>query len=127
MELLTSYNQTKILYEEHLNLIKWIKFRYREIEIIACIIHNRGEKKIALLLSLSPRTVGTHIHNIMLKLGCNSREYIIDFIEKSGKLLPIKQYYILLLLQLAFRKQLIRVGKELNKSCVVKRIKYEKL
>jgi len=81
------YSKTRELYDSYLNNIKDINFTHREIDIIACVLHNRGEKKTASLLSISPRTVSAHIHNVMLKLGCNSREHLIDFIEKSGKLL----------------------------------------
>lgn len=117
MNLEISYDKTLMLYKEYLNSIKGVNFTYREIDVIACIMNNRGEKKIASLLMLSPRTVGTHIHNIMLKLNCNSREYIIDFIEKSGKLLILKEYYPHLLLQLSFKNHLIKIAKECNKQC----------
>ena len=75
---------------EELQSIKDKNFTIREIDIIACLIHNRGEKKIADLLSISPRTVSAHVRNIMQKLTCNSREGIIDFVEKSGKLNLLK-------------------------------------
>ena len=83
MKLVAGSNAKKEIYNKQLNLIEGIKFTSREIDVIACILHNRGEKKIAMLLSISPRTVSTHIHNIMLKLGHNYIESIIDFIEKS--------------------------------------------
>ena len=78
MSLEISLNKKKDLYENHLSKIGDIKFTFREIDVITCVMHNRGEKKIASLLQISPRTVGTHLHNIMLKLGQNSRESIID-------------------------------------------------
>ena len=68
MKIEISYNKKREIYNDHLNILANIKFTSREIDIIACILHNRGEKKIAALLLISPRTVGTHIHNIMLNI-----------------------------------------------------------
>lgn len=74
-------------------VIEGIKFTRREIDILACILAGRGAKKVASLLSISPKTVEIHTHNIMLKLSCNSRERVIDFIEKSGQASGLKQHY----------------------------------
>ena len=79
MRSVMTYKIRQVLYHEQLSAISDIKFTLREIDVIACILHNRGEKKIAFLLIISPRTVSTHVHNIMLKLGHSSREYLIDF------------------------------------------------
>ncbi|GAB4163777.1 MAG: hypothetical protein Tsb006_3050 [Rickettsiaceae bacterium] len=116
MFLEANYSQKKYLYDQHLNQIKDIRFTHREIDIIACVLHNRGEKKIASLLLISPRTVSTHIHNIMLKIGHGSREFIIDFVEKSGKLQLVKQYYLCILGQNSFEKKLTEIGKTVNKT-----------
>ena len=116
MSLKITLNKKKDLYENHLSKIGDIKFTFREIDVITCVMHNRGEKKIASLLQISPRTVGTHLHNIMLKLGQNSRESIIDFIEKSGKLLYIKKYYFQILVQSSFEQRLIKIGKTINRK-----------
>ena len=90
-------NKQKI-YSKYLGLVETIKFTSREIDIIACILHNRGEKKIANLLSISPRTVSSHVHNIMLKCQSHSKDGIIDFIERSGKRGYLKEYYVELLI-----------------------------
>lgn len=111
-----SLNKKKELYEDFLREIGGIKFTFREIDVISCIMHNRGEKKIASLLRISPRTVGTHLHNIMLKLGQNSRESIIDFIEKSGKLPHIKKCYFHILIHSAFEQSLLKIGKTTNRK-----------
>ena len=116
MLLEVSLNKRKELYEDFLREIGSIKFTFREIDVISCIMHNRGEKKIASLLQISPRTVGTHLHNIMLKLGQNSRESIIDFIEKSGKLPYIKKCYFHILIQSAFEQSLVKIGKTINRK-----------
>ena len=101
---------------EELQSIKDKNFTIREIDIIACLIHNRGEKKIAALLSISPRTVSAHVRNIMQKLTCNSREAIIDFIEKSGKLNFLKNHYNILLINATFQNYLVKIGKLYNRN-----------
>jgi DNA-binding CsgD family transcriptional regulator len=116
MEFIISPNQRQVIYNLELNIISNIKFTRREIDIIACVVHNRGEKKIASLLFISPRTVGTHVHNIMLKIGHSSREYLIDFIVKSGKLSFLKHYYLQILIESLFNDYLIKIGELFNKQ-----------
>ncbi len=115
----TSYKKLQEIYSNYLHEIGGIKFTFKEVNIIACLLHNRGNKKIAYLLSISPKTVESHIHNITLKLGHNSRESIIDLVEKSAKLHLIKQCYLHLLVQASFHNQLRKIGKVLNRhGCV---------
>lgn len=127
MKLKTHYNKKRSLYNAELNEINNIKFTFREIDIMSCVLKNRGEKKIASLLFISPRTVGSHIHNIMLKLGINSRENIIDFIEKSGKILVLKKYYLHLLVQSLFEQQLIKIAKIISVDKICYNIDYLEL
>lgn len=87
--------------------INSIKFTSREIDVIACIISDRATTKtIASLLSIEPKTVEVHTRNIRIKLECNSREGIVQFIKKAGKLSDTKHHYLLLLIQSAFEKKL---------------------
>lgn len=81
-----------------LQYIHGIKFTLREIEVMACIFHMRGTSKISALLSrteksITSRTVEFHVSNIMRKIGCNSREGIVDFIEKSEKAALVRELY----------------------------------
>ena len=99
------------IYSEHLSTISGIKFTPREIDIIACLVSARGTSKIASFLSIALRTVVTHIRNIMLKLECNSREGIIDFIERSQKLPLLREYYSSLVTDITFKKSLKEVSK----------------
>jgi tetratricopeptide (TPR) repeat protein/DNA-binding CsgD family transcriptional regulator len=110
------YNEKRELFDSDLSNIGGINFTFREADVASCIIHNRGEKKIASLLNISPRTVSAHAHNIMLKLGCNSREGIIDFLEKSGKITLIRKYYLHLLVENSFIEHLLKVGKLVNRQ-----------
>lgn len=97
---------TKDAYYISLKIINNIRFTSREIDIIACILGGRSYKKIASFLSISPKTVEIHARNIMAKLKCNSREGIIDFIEKSDKFTLIKNHYANLLIKATFELEL---------------------
>lgn len=99
------------IYTEHLTIINGVSFTRREIDIISCLLSARGTSKIASLLCISPKTVVAHIRNIMLKLECNSRESIIDFIENSNKISIIRKYYLGLLIDIAFEKNLQQISK----------------
>lgn len=86
--------------------IKGVKFTAREIDILACLLSGRSSKTIASFLSISPKTVETHIRSIMSKLECNSRDGIISFIEKSGQFSLIRKRYQDLLIKTDFKKRL---------------------
>ncbi len=104
------------IYNEHLTVINDIIFTRREIDVISCLLSMRGTSRIAKLLSIAPRTIVTHIRNIMLKLGCNSRESIIDFIENSQKLFLLRKHYSSLLAQEEFEKVLKEIGRLKSKE-----------
>ena len=98
-------------FHKDLQVIKGIHFTPREIDIIACLLSARGTFKIASFLSIAPKTVGNHIHNIMMKVECNSRDGIIDFVERSDKLPILKKHYSSLLITAAFEKSLKDISK----------------
>jgi len=110
------------IYKQDLTAINDIKFTRREIDVIAFIVNGRATKKTASFLTISPKTVDNHIHNIMMKLECHSRENIIDFIEKSGKFSIIRQYYLSSLIKTAFIDKLKKISQLVEKkapSCIV--------
>ncbi|HCC24431.1 MAG TPA: hypothetical protein DEP85_02820 [Holosporales bacterium] len=110
------------VYSTHLQQINAIKFTRREIDVIAFFVCGRAAKKIAGFFSISPKTVENHVHNIMVKLGCNSREGIIDFIEKSDKLSILRKYYAIALIQAAFEatlKKITKLTEGEKTSCVI--------
>jgi len=92
------------IYSHHLKEIRGVKFTRREVDVIAFLISGRSAKRIGSILSLSPKTIANYTHNIMIKLSCGSKENIIDFIEKSDKLLFIKKYHAALLREYMFEK-----------------------
>lgn len=96
---------------KYLTVIEGIKFTRREVDVMACIFSARRTSKIVSLLDILESTVRTHVKNIMLKLACNSREYIIDFIEKSHQAHLIKIYYKYLVIESEFKKTLQTISK----------------
>jgi DNA-binding CsgD family transcriptional regulator len=96
--------------------INAIRFTPKEIDVIACIINLRSDKKIANILSIAPSTVATHIQNIFSKISCNSKEHVQDFVEKSDKLHQINKHYFELLAKNYFRNHLIKEISKLTSS-----------
>lgn len=115
------YKLPQDIYDESLKIISNTYFSRREIDIISCLLSGRTGKTIASLLSIAPRTVETHTRNITSKLERSSREDIRDFVEKSGKLSIIRDYYDSLSIQCAFEKSLraIAAKKKNNLTCLI--------
>lgn len=98
------------IYYKHLQKINNIKLTRREIDIISCLLNGRSVKVISRFLPIKPKTIETHIRNIMTKLECSSRDGIIDFIEKSGTFSIIKEYYLSLVTCFSFEKALREIA-----------------
>jgi tetratricopeptide (TPR) repeat protein/DNA-binding CsgD family transcriptional regulator len=94
----------------HLQTMRGINFTQREIDIISCLLNGRASKKISFFLNISSRTVDTHIRNIMLKLECNSREGIIDFVENCDQYVHFKPYYSQLMANFHFENTLKKIS-----------------
>ncbi|OJW51759.1 MAG: hypothetical protein BGO67_05435 [Alphaproteobacteria bacterium 41-28] len=136
------------LYSKYLSTINGIHFTQREIDVIACVLNGWSTKRIASLLllkptakgkikhqpkktskniqSINPRTVQTHIRNIMSKLDCNTREGIIDFIEASDRLIHLRKYYSLLRIEIAFEKSLKDIFKLRHEQEIILLIVHKK-
>lgn len=78
---------------EKVFIVHGVKFTLREFDVLSCIFGGRTAKKIGILLSLSPKTVENYIHNIKVKVGCNTQESIRDFLEKSDKIDALRKHY----------------------------------
>ena len=98
------------MYLLNIEFINGIYFTPREMEIISCILNVRGVKKIASILSISPRTVEGHIQNILLKISSNSQEHIKDFVERSEQISQLKNYYLDLLITSFLIQQLKKIS-----------------
>jgi DNA-binding NarL/FixJ family response regulator len=55
----------------------------RELEIARLVASGQTSREIASNLSLSPRTVEMHVHNVLVKLDCRSR---VDIARRVGEL-----------------------------------------
>ncbi|MBA3814298.1 MAG: tetratricopeptide repeat protein [Alphaproteobacteria bacterium] len=115
------------LYPEHLSTIRDITFTRREVDVMSCLLGGRKTSKIAYLLSINSRTVETYIQNITLKLECNTREGVIDFLELSDHMLFLRRHYLHLQIEHAFRKGLTDLSKLIRtESSINVRISGEK-
>lgn len=110
MDFASGFDDLEKIYNQQLATINNMKFTLREIDVLACIMHSRGEKKIAALLSISPRTISAHVYNIMGKISCNSKDQIIDFVENSHKVSILREYYLHLLIRAYFEKLLTKIA-----------------
>ena len=101
--------------------VKKISFSCREIDVISCLLSGRTAKSIALILSLSPKTVETHVRNILQKTMCHSKEEIINLIENSEAYNLYKTHYLNILRPYDKYKSLIKLFNKIrNKSyCVL--------
>ncbi|MBW8308296.1 MAG: helix-turn-helix transcriptional regulator [Candidatus Paracaedibacteraceae bacterium] len=109
---------------EYVETINGVNFTSREIDIMSCMLYGRAIKKTASFFSITPRTVETHIRNIMKKLECHSREAIIDFIENSGDFWRIKNHYLNLLIHIEFEKKLRLLSNLTNNKFIDYKIFY---
>lgn len=94
-----------------MNIISGVKFTLREVDVIACVLHHRGNKRTADILSISYRTVEVHIRNIIGKINKATRDDIIDFIEKSQVSAHIKTYYTWVLISYYFKNCLLKIAR----------------
>lgn len=110
--------------------IKGITFTERELDIIACVMHLNGSKKIAQILGISPRTIEGHIQNVLHKIGVNSRENIKEKIEESSEVHFIKRRYIQIQIKSLFFEKLKQIksqNEKQNISCILDSAKYKHL
>ncbi len=99
------------IYSKESTRINNINFTPREMDVMACLLNARGTSKTSYFLDISPKTVRRNIENLRLKLGCNSREGIIDFIERSNKKSLLSAHYSSLLSDKEFKKSLKKISK----------------
>lgn len=87
-------------------LIEDINFTKKEIDVLSCIISGYSNKVIAELLSISFRTVESHLRNIFTKIeskrpanGYPSRSTLIRFLENSRTYNLLKKNYFYILIE----------------------------
>ena len=101
-------------YLNTLKIINGVNFTPRQVDILACLLNGRNPKTISNLLSISLKTVDSHTENIKQRAGCYSRQHILRFIEKSGKLSLFNKHYLMLLNEDSFKKNLQKISLELH-------------
>ncbi|PTQ12335.1 helix-turn-helix transcriptional regulator [Sphingomonas oleivorans] len=60
----------------------------RERQILTMMARGNSAKEVALALSVSPRTVESHVDHIRLKIQARNRVHMITIALKFGLLLP---------------------------------------
>ncbi|PCJ22577.1 MAG: hypothetical protein COA94_08985 [Rickettsiales bacterium] len=105
-------------YDQKLSHINDIRFTYREMDVLACLVNKLEEEEISLLLSIASQTIKTYIRNIRIKIGNNSRISILRFVEKSQYLLLIIEYYKYINIEASFQKQLLNIGTKINPELI---------
>ncbi|MDR3157093.1 MAG: LuxR C-terminal-related transcriptional regulator [Lactobacillales bacterium] len=58
----------------------------RELDVLACIIGRCSNKEIANLLNISYKTVEAHVHNILGKINCLTRDAAINSLKETESL-----------------------------------------
>jgi hypothetical protein len=74
------------------------------------------------LLSIQERTIETNVRNLMLKVGCNSRQSIREIMERSDKASLLHRHYYFLLIHAAFAKKLQAIAALIGKrgpACIL--------
>ncbi len=105
----------KTIYQE-LHIIGEKSFTPREVDVISCVLSGKGEKAIAVILSISSRGVESHTRNIRQKIGCTGRDGIIEFVEKMHKTDHFRHLYQYLLTQSNFIKVLKKIASVIKKE-----------
>lgn len=103
-------------------IINSIRFTARELDILSGLTSGHGMKAIAALLHISPKTVESHIRNIMLKLQCTSKEQILKFIEQSEFHQQLIEHYRNLYAQNYLDnilQQISRQNQSSSKTCII--------
>ncbi len=113
------------IYDLQADIIPKKTFTRREIDIIACLLNGRAIKKMAQLLSISPKTAETHVRNILLKLECRTQEGIIDLVEKSDHYNLLKTHYTNLLSNASFETELRKLAPLINNQNKINMIIYD--
>lgn len=104
-------NLLDIIFSEKLSVINDVSFSRREIDIIVALMNSKDSKKIALLLTLAPKTVDNYLYNLSKRLGVKTRKEILDFIQNSDLLPYFKIYYIILVTYASFEEALNEISK----------------
>jgi DNA-binding NarL/FixJ family response regulator len=62
----------------------WERLTPRERELLGLLARGQGTRAIASSLNISPKTVGTHVQRLLMKLGVHSRAQAVAFAYREG-------------------------------------------
>ena len=103
------------LYLRHLATINDVSLTMREVDVLSCLVNGRSTKGIANFLSISPKTVASHIYNASNKFGCDA-DGMMGLLSKSDQSHLLKEYYQALLTSVFFQESLKEIKKLLTKA-----------
>jgi DNA-binding NarL/FixJ family response regulator len=66
-----------------------LRLTVREREVLNLLAEGRSQKLIAPELTISSKTVGTHIQNLLVKFGVHSRAELVASAYRGGFVLPL--------------------------------------
>jgi non-specific serine/threonine protein kinase len=66
------------------NVPNWSGLTRREAEVLRLLAEGRSDREIATELYISPKTVGTHVSNLLGKLGVPSRAAAVAHVHRHG-------------------------------------------
>ncbi|MDR1208660.1 MAG: LuxR C-terminal-related transcriptional regulator [Holosporales bacterium] len=87
----------------------------RELDVISGLASGHSAKFFANLIEISPKTMEAHVHNIAIKMVCNSKEQILDIVDKFDLRQYFKERYENILAENSLKKVLKNVASK-NKS-----------
>lgn len=114
------------MYNKKLKKVDGNSFTHREVDVLACIAHMRGDKKIGKLLGISYHTVSSHVASLLVKIGASSKDGILDFLEKTGSIQFLRKYYFYIQAHNLFLSHLNQIKSSAKSKKKKVYIKYEK-
>ena len=103
------------IYLRYLETINHVSLTMREIDVLSCLVNGRNTKGIANFLSISPKTVASHIYNASNKFGCGTDGMMV-LLSKSDQNHSLKEYYRALLTNVFFQESLEEIKKLRTKT-----------
>ncbi|MGV8948990.1 MAG: tetratricopeptide repeat protein [Candidatus Paracaedibacter sp.] len=103
------------LYLRGLTTINDVSLTMREVDVLSCLVNGRSTKGIANFLSISPKTVASHLYNASNKFGCDADGMMV-LLAKSDQSHLLKEYYQARLTNVFFQESLQEIKKLLTKA-----------
>ena len=82
------------------------KLTLKEVDVLACLTSGKTSKGMAPILTVTPKTVDTHLQNILRKVELSSRDALINAIRHSSYAELFRCHYLNLLNKYHFEQHL---------------------